>query len=112
MANGERDNGLSSMADYPKYQWHGGGGGDGSDMNNRMTRIEIIAENQAKLMEDVRQEMIGIRSDIRSFERSSNDNAKAFERRVVDKMDENHKWVIGLVISSILVPLFIALITK
>ncbi|HGO4163079.1 TPA: hypothetical protein ACK1B7_004416 [Serratia marcescens] len=70
-------------------------------MNERLTRIETVAANQEKLIDDIRLDMRGIRDDIRGL-----------ERRIVDKMDENHKWVIGLIISSILVPLLIALVTK
>lgn len=70
-------------------------------MNSRMTRIEVIAENQERLIEETRLELRGVRDDIRNV-----------ERRIIDKMDENHKWVIGLIISSILIPLFVALVTK
>lgn len=79
----------------------GGGEGGGSGMNERMTRIETIAENQEKLISETRNEMIGIRSDIHGL-----------ERRILDKMDENQKWLIALLISAILAPLFIALVTK
>lgn len=80
---------------------HGGGNGGGSDMNSRMTRIETIAANQEKLISETRQEMIGIRGDMHGM-----------ERRLADKMDENQKWLIALMISAILAPLFIALVTK
>lgn len=80
---------------------HGGTGGGGSDLDNRITRIETIIENQQQLMVDLRSDMRGIRSDIQGL-----------ERRLIDKADENHKWVIGLIISSILIPLLIALVTK
>ncbi|MFH2237318.1 hypothetical protein [Citrobacter freundii] len=78
-----------------------GGDGGGSDMNGRMTRIETIANNHEKLISDTRQEMIGIRGDMHGM-----------ERRLADKMDENQKWLIALMISAILAPLFIALVTK
>ncbi|HIC9029148.1 TPA: hypothetical protein ACW7Z2_000531 [Citrobacter freundii] len=80
---------------------HGGGDGGGSDMNSRMTRIETIADNQEKLISETRKEMIGIRGDMHGM-----------ERRLADKMDENQKWLIALMISAILAPLFIALVTK
>ncbi|CCK17719.1 hypothetical protein BN136_3729 [Cronobacter universalis NCTC 9529] len=35
-----------------------------------------------------------------------------FERRLGDKIEENQKWLVGLIVSSIIVPLLIALITK
>ncbi|MDN0031123.1 hypothetical protein [Serratia marcescens] len=70
-------------------------------MNGRITRIEAVAENQEKLISETRAELRGIRSDM-----------KATENRIVDKMDENQKWLVGLLISAILVPLFIALVTK
>ncbi|EPJ3121805.1 hypothetical protein H4H29_003632 [Escherichia coli] len=80
---------------------HGGGSGGGSDMNSRMTRIETIAANQEKLISETRKELIGIRGDMHGM-----------ERRLADKMDENQKWLIALMISAILAPLFIALVTK
>lgn len=80
---------------------HGGGYGGGSDMNSRMTRIETIAANQEKLISETRKELIGIRGDMHGM-----------ERRLADKMDENQKWLIALMISAILAPLFIALVTK
>ncbi|MFP9529093.1 hypothetical protein [Pectobacterium brasiliense] len=81
---------------------HGDGGdGGGLDMNNRMSKIEAVTEIQGKIISETRNEMIGIRGDIHGL-----------ERRIIDKMDENHKWVISLIISSILVPLLIALVTK
>ena len=58
-------------------------------MNGRMTRIETIANNHEKLISDTRQEMIGIRGDMHGM-----------ERRLADKMDENQKWLIALMISA------------
>lgn len=100
MPSRERDHDVSYMADYPKFK-HRGSGGGGGDMNDRITRIEAVAENQEKLISETRAELRGIRSDM-----------KAIENRIVDKMDENQKWLVGLLISAILVPLFIALVTK
>lgn len=80
---------------------HGGGDGGGTDVNSRITRIETVAANQEKLISETRQEMIGIRGDMHGM-----------ERRLADKMDENQKWLIALMISAILAPLFIALVTK
>lgn len=96
MPSRERDTDVSYMADYPKFKNRGGG-----DVNDRMTRIEAVAENQEKLISETRAELRGIRSDM-----------KATENRIVDKMDENQKWLVGLLVSAILVPLFIALVTK
>ncbi|MDU6388651.1 MAG: hypothetical protein E6562_08675 [Pantoea sp.] len=87
---------------------HGGGNGGGGDMNIRITRIEAMMEAQLQLNRDMRQEMRGIRSDIQS----ASSEFKNSERRLLDKIDENHKWVTALIISSILVPLLIALVTK
>lgn len=92
--------GESSRFGIPSHD-HSGGSGGGGDMNGRMTRIEVITEIQGKKIENTQTELRGIRDDILNV-----------ERRIIDKMDENHKWVIGLIISSILVPLFIALVTK
>ncbi|MDU4126511.1 hypothetical protein [Pantoea sp.] len=87
---------------------HGGGNGGGGDMNTRVTRIEAMMEAQLQLNRDIREEMRGIRSDIKS----TGSEFKNSERRLLDKIDENHKWVTGLIISSILIPLLIALVTK
>jgi len=85
----------------PAAPSHGGGDGGGSDMSSRITRIETIAVNHEKLISETRKEMIGIRGDMHGM-----------ERRLADKMDENQKWLIALMISAILAPLFIALVTK
>ena len=100
MPSRERDPDVSYMADYPRFNGRGGGGG-GVDMHDRLTRIETVAENQEKLISDTRADLRGIRSDMKSM-----------ENRIVDKMDENQKWLVGLLVSAILVPLFIALVTK
>ena len=54
-------------------------------MHDRLTRIETVAENQEKLISDTRADLRGIRSDMKSM-----------ENRIVDKMDENQKWLVGL----------------
>ncbi|HGL5858238.1 hemolysin XhlA family protein [Klebsiella pneumoniae] len=100
MPSRERDLDVSYLADYPRFNSRGGGGG-GGDMHDRLTRIETVAENQEKLISDTRADLRGIRSDMKSM-----------ENRIVDKMDENQKWLVGLLVSAILVPLFIALVTK
>lgn len=100
MPSRERELDVSYMADYPRFNGRGGGGG-GGDMHDRITRIEAVAENQEKLISDTRADLRGIRSDMKSM-----------ENRIVDKMDENQKWLVGLLVSAILVPLFIALVTK
>lgn len=88
---------------------HGGGnGGGGGDMSIRITRIEALMESQLQLNRDLREEMRGIRSDIQGV----SSEFKNSERRLLDKIDENHKWVTALIVSSILVPLLIALVTK
>lgn len=104
MASSERDYGISSMADYPTYKWHGGGdGGDGGDMytRDRLARLEAI--------DDLRERNIrGIESELKSI----NQNIVSMEKRFIDKADENQKWLVGLLVSAILVPLLIALVTK
>lgn len=100
MPSREREPDVSYLADYPRFNSRGGGGG-GGDMHDRITRIEAVAENQEKLISDTRADLRGIRSDMKSM-----------ENRIVDKMDENQKWLVGLLVSAILVPLFIALVTK
>ncbi|WP_130993767.1 hypothetical protein [Klebsiella variicola] len=72
-----------------------------SNMRERIVRVEPVLESHEKIMADIRADLRGIRTDIQNI-----------EKRVVDKMDENHKWLVGLIISSILVPLLIALVTK
>lgn len=104
MASSERDYGLSSMADYPKYKWHGNGnGGDGGDMytRERLARLEAIDELRERNIQ-------GIESELKSI----NQILGSMEKRFIDKADENQKWLVGLLVSAILVPLFIALVTK
>lgn len=105
MASSERDYGVSSLADLPRYQWHGGGGngGDGGDMytRERLARLEAT--------DDLRERNIrGIESELKSI----NQNLASMEKRFIDKADDNQKWLVGLLVSAILVPLFIALVTK
>ena len=54
-------------------------------MHDRLTRIETVAENREKLISDTRADLRGIQSDMKSM-----------ENRIVDKMDENQKWLVGL----------------
>ncbi|MFY4658102.1 hypothetical protein PQ669_28055 [Escherichia coli] len=65
-------------------------------------------EHQANHFSDVRNEMVAIRGDMHGLERRIIDNID--ENR--DKASENQKWIIGLLILSILIPLLIALVTK
>ncbi|HCD2006710.1 TPA: hypothetical protein RRT20_005106 [Klebsiella pneumoniae] len=70
-------------------------------MKEIMTRIEMVAENQEKLIADTRSDLRGISSDMQSM-----------ERRIVDKMDKNQKQLVCLLVLVILTPIFIALVTK
>ncbi|HHG8792130.1 hypothetical protein [Klebsiella pneumoniae] len=70
-------------------------------MKEIMTRIEMVAENQEKLIADTRSDLRGMSSDMQSM-----------ERRIVDKMDKNQKQLVCLLVLVILVPIFIALVTK
>ncbi|MGO3395591.1 MAG: hypothetical protein ACTINL_03735 [Serratia proteamaculans] len=79
---------------------HGGNGG-GSNMNERVVRLEVIAENTSKVLSE-------IKSEIKENSRSINQ----LEKRTIDKIDENQKWLVALLVSSILMPLFIALVVK
>lgn len=71
------------------------------NMKEIMTRIEMVAENQEKLIADTRSDLRGISSDMQSM-----------ERRIVDKMDKNQKQLVCLLVLVILTPIFIALVTK
>lgn len=71
------------------------------NMKEIMTRIEMVAENQEKLIADTRSDLRGISSDMQSM-----------ERRIVDKMDKNQKQLVCLLVLVILAPIFIALVTK
>ncbi|CAH3838323.1 hypothetical protein AI3002V1_3715 [Klebsiella pneumoniae] len=71
------------------------------NMKEIMTRIEMVAENQEKLIADTRSDLRGISSDMQSM-----------ERRIVDKMDKNQKQLVCLLVLVILMPIFIALVTK
>ncbi|HDS8562897.1 TPA: hypothetical protein QHU73_003257 [Klebsiella pneumoniae] len=70
-------------------------------MKEIMTRIEMVAENQEKLIADTRSDLRGISSDMQSM-----------ERRIVDKMDKNQKQLVCLLVLVILMPIFIALVAK
>ncbi|HBT2408366.1 hypothetical protein L1C72_10175 [Klebsiella pneumoniae] len=70
-------------------------------MKEIMTRIDMVAENQEKLIADTRSDLRGISSDMQSM-----------ERRIVDKMDKNQKQLVCLLVLVILMPIFIALVTK
>lgn len=74
---------------------------NGMNMKEIMTRIEMVAENQEKLIADTRSDLRGISSDMQSM-----------ERRIVDKMDKNQKQLVCLLVLVILMPIFIALVTK
>lgn len=74
---------------------------DGEKMNNKINGIVDVGEKQEGPTPGEPAELGGIGGDIKSM-----------ENRIVDKMDENQKWLIGLLVSAILVPLFIALVTK
>ncbi len=55
---------------------------NGMNMKEIMTRIEMVAENQEKLIADTRSDLRGISSDMQSM-----------ERRIVDKMDKTkNSW--------------------
>ncbi len=71
------------------------------NMKEIMTRIEMVAENQEKLIADTRSDLRGISSDMQSM-----------ERRIVDKMDKNQKQLVCLLVLVILMPIFIALVTQ
>jgi hypothetical protein len=59
----------------------------------------------------VKNKRVQPQASLRSFGGIEGD-IKSMENRIVDKMDENQKWLVGLLVSAILVPLFIALVTK
>ena len=87
------------VVDFPKH----GGGGDGGDMytRERLARLEATDELRER---NIR----GIESELKSI----NQNLSSMEKRFIDKIDDNQKWLVGLLVSAILVPLFIALVTK
>ncbi|HBQ7137044.1 hemolysin XhlA family protein [Klebsiella pneumoniae] len=70
-------------------------------MNNKINGIVAVGEKQESPTPGEPAELGDIGADIKSM-----------ENRIVDKMDENQKWLVGLLVSAILVPLFIALVTK
>ncbi|EGZ4376400.1 hypothetical protein AA129_003147 [Salmonella enterica subsp. enterica serovar Lexington] len=91
------------FGDFPKHGGGGGSGGDGGDMytRERLARLEAT--------DGLRERNIrGIESELKSI----NQNLSSMEKRFIDKIDDNQKWLVGLLVSAILVPLFIALVTK
>jgi hypothetical protein len=97
---------------FPNSTRHGSGNGGGDDMNSRVTRVETIIESQKQLIIDIHEDIRGIRADIQQFDKNTTGELRNVERRLVDKAEENHKWVIALIISSILVPILLSLVTK
>lgn len=89
-----------------------GGAGGGGEMENRVTRLETMYELQQKTLTEIRDDLRSTRNELVGFERASRSDINQLEKRVIDKVEENHKWVVGLIISSIIVPLLIALVTK
>lgn len=93
------------FGDFPKHGGggSGGSGGDGGDMytRERLARLEATDELRER---NIR----GIESELKSI----NQNLSSMEKRFIDKIDDNQKWLVGLLVSAILVPLFIALVTK
>ena len=73
---------------------YGSGGGGDDELEKRVSRIETI-------IEDIRDDLKEIKSEIQSS-----------ERRLTTKINDDNKWVISLIVSSILIPLLIALVTK
>lgn len=67
----------------------------------RLARLEATYELRER---NIR----GIESELKSI----NQNLSSMEKRFIDKIDDNQKWLVGLLVSAILVPLFIALVTK
>lgn len=67
----------------------------------RLARLEATDELRKR---NIR----GIESELKSI----NQNLSSMEKRFIDKIDDNQKWLVGLLVSAILVPLFIALVTK
>lgn len=70
-------------------------------MNERIARLEAIEVTNSRLLSEIKQEIS-----------KNNASITNLERRVIDKVDENQKWLVALIISSILVPLLLALVTK
>jgi len=77
------------------------GADKGRIMNDKIIKVESVLDSHEKLMAEIRSELKAIRSDM-----LHNQN------RIVDKIDENQKWLVAMIVSSILIPLLIALVTK
>lgn len=78
-----------------------GGGSGGGNMNERLARLEAIEAINSRLLAEIKQDIS-----------NTNNTIGLLERRVIDKVDDNQKWVIALIISSILVPILLALVAK
>lgn len=82
----------TSGVSSPSYG--GGDGGGGSMLQMKVNKLES--------------DMVEVKSSLKSIEGA----VQSVERRITDKIDDNQKWVVALIISSILVPLLLALIGK
>ncbi|WP_050555778.1 hypothetical protein [Cronobacter universalis] len=99
--NQRNEDPFANVVDIKTHHGGGGGGGGGMFESERLTRLEVNDAIREKSISDISSEIRGIRHEM-----------SGFERRLGDKIEENQKWLVGLIVSSIIVPLLIALITK
>lgn len=108
----DRDDGTN-LVPFPRFK-NGGGGGDGGDMytRERIARLEATDELRERNMRGVESELKNISQKMDNMETRLVDKLGALDTRFRDKADENQKWLVALLVSAILVPLFMALVTK
>ncbi|WP_245163470.1 hypothetical protein [Buttiauxella gaviniae] len=78
----------------------------------RIARLEATDELRERNMRGVESELKNISQKMDNMETRLVDKLGAMDTRFRDKADENQKWLVALLVSAILVPLFMALVTK
>lgn len=71
MANDAKDYGVTSLADYPKYTWHGGGGdGGGSVIEARVAKLEADVEHIKTDVSELKMTMLKVEGTVSSIDKN------------------------------------------
>lgn len=71
MANDAKDYGVTSLADYPKYTWHGGGGDGGASMIEvRVAKLEADVEHIKTDVSELKLTMLKVEGTVGSIDKN------------------------------------------
>lgn len=71
MANDAKEYGVTSLADYPKYTWHGGGGDGGDGMiEARVAKLESDVEHIKADVSELKLTMLKVEGTVGSIDKS------------------------------------------